>query len=150
MPSDEHRSSKRYPELEHFESRKEAQAVLHAWQKKLMKMPRFWLALIAYTAGTGLLVSLVLISLRPWFRLPQSMFGGIVGGITGGSGTVMLTWSWRRRCRRYLRAQLIERGIPICLKCGYDLRGQVDPRCPECGTPCDPRLITAANEERPD
>jgi len=22
-----------------------------------------------------------------------------------------------------------------CLECGYDLRGQTEPRCPECGTP---------------
>jgi hypothetical protein len=26
----------------------------------------------------------------------------------------------------------------MCVMCGYDLRGQVDPRCPECGTPFDP------------
>ncbi|MCC7292964.1 MAG: hypothetical protein IT449_12955 [Phycisphaerales bacterium] len=25
-----------------------------------------------------------------------------------------------------------------CRDCGYDLRGQVDPRCPECATPFDP------------
>jgi hypothetical protein len=35
--------------------------------------------------------------------------------------------------RRNLREQLIARGVPICLHCGYDLRGQIEPRCPECG-----------------
>ncbi|MHC4442141.1 MAG: hypothetical protein ACYTF1_01565 [Planctomycetota bacterium] len=33
-----------------------------------------------------------------------------------------------------LRRQLNEMGIPICVNCGYDLRGQKDNRCPECGT----------------
>ena len=35
----------------------------------------------------------------------------------------------RRRRRR-------RRGL--CLKCGYDLRGLPEPRCPECGTPTQP------------
>jgi len=37
--------------------------------------------------------------------------------------------------RRLLREQLTARGVPICIGCGYDLRGQVEPRCPECGRP---------------
>lgn len=28
-----------------------------------------------------------------------------------------------------------------CRKCRYDLRGLLEPRCPECGTPFDPRRI---------
>ncbi len=39
-----------------------------------------------------------------------------------------------RRHRQQIRK--IEQGI--CVVCGYDLRGQVEPRCPECGTPFDP------------
>lgn len=33
---------------------------------------------------------------------------------------------------------LIERRAFSYKKCGYDLRGQVEHRCPECGTPFDP------------
>lgn len=29
----------------------------------------------------------------------------------------------------------------VCKKCGYNLRGLRDPRCPECGTPFDPNLL---------
>ena len=25
-----------------------------------------------------------------------------------------------------------------CARCGYDLQGLTEPRCPECGTPFDP------------
>jgi hypothetical protein len=29
-----------------------------------------------------------------------------------------------------------------CSKCGYNLSGLRDPRCPECGTPFDPSMLT--------
>jgi hypothetical protein len=32
-------------------------------------------------------------------------------------------------------------GWPLCRQCGYDLRGQTEPRCPECGTPFDVDLL---------
>lgn len=42
----------------------------------------------------------------------------------------------RRGYPALLRRKLIEQGVPMCLKCGYNLRGQPwdSPRCPECGT----------------
>jgi hypothetical protein len=33
-------------------------------------------------------------------------------------------------------------GARTCATCGYDLRGQVEPRCPECGTGFDPTGLT--------
>jgi hypothetical protein len=57
---------------------------------------------------------------------------------------VILSWLFmlfRRRIQCALRQQLVDRGVPICFQCGYDLRGQVDPRCPECGSGFDARLI---------
>lgn len=137
---------KQYPELQHFASPEQVKEAMHAWKKRLLKMPRFWFGLLGYTLGVGVLVLAILISLRPWLSIPSSMFGGIVGGVTGGSGMVVLTWFWRHRCQRFLRQQLIASGIPICLKCGYDLRGQTEPRCPECGTPFDAELIDGANK----
>jgi hypothetical protein len=40
-----------------------------------------------------------------------------------------------RRVRSSLRKLLNSRGIPVCLGCGYDLRGLSEHRCPECGRP---------------
>ena len=36
--------------------------------------------------------------------------------------------------RRRIRVELASRGHAICITCGYDLRGQLECRCPECGT----------------
>ncbi len=38
-----------------------------------------------------------------------------------------------RSARRKLRAILRRRGIPICLKCGYEGGDITAPKCPECG-----------------
>lgn len=49
-------------------------------------------------------------------------------------------WTTRRGVRRFLRVQLVSKGISVCLECGYQLRGQVEPRCPECGTGFDMKI----------
>jgi len=38
------------------------------------------------------------------------------------------------RCRK-------RKKLGLCLKCGYNLRGLTRPRCPECNTPFDERLL---------
>jgi len=43
-----------------------------------------------------------------------------------------------RRIRRALRRELLKRGTPVCLYCGYDTRNLPENRCPECGTPFEP------------
>ena len=141
-----HEQSKRYPELERFASHEDAKKSLNAWQKELLRKPKFWLVLIGYTAGAGLLVAGILIALRQWVLFPRRVFIPLVVGITGGSGMVVVTWFWRHQCRRYLRQQLAANGIPICIKCGYDLQGQVEPRCSECGTPFHRELLASSSD----
>jgi hypothetical protein len=48
----------------------------------------------------------------------------------------LIRWFHRRRFPILLRQKLIEQGVPMCLKCGYNLRGQPSDstRCPECWT----------------
>jgi hypothetical protein len=45
--------------------------------------------------------------------------------------SALMTIKWLRR-RRRVREN-------CCTKCGYDLRGLPEPRCPECGTPFHPQ-----------
>ncbi len=49
-----------------------------------------------------------------------------------------LIGDWRRK---KLRKQML---LPVCDHCGYCLRGLSEPRCPECGTPFDPDIISSA------
>lgn len=74
--------------------------------------------------------------------VPQRFSGGIIGGLVGGLFVYGIGRIWRRPMQQCLRQELNKRGIPICMKCGYDLRGQVEPRCPECGTDFDSELLS--------
>ncbi len=53
----------------------------------------------------------------------------------------VVAWPYRTRIRRNFRQELVRDGFPICVPCGYDLRGLAEPRCPECGAPFDEQLL---------
>ncbi len=53
-----------------------------------------------------------------------------------GSGIAM--WFTREDIRRRLRTELVRKSIPVCIPCGYNLKGNVSGICPECGEPCAP------------
>ena len=88
MVDRQHNLSKRYPEVMRFDSRKEADKAVQACKKQLIKTPGFWFGLVGYTAGVGLAVFLIIMSCRGWIPISHSMLGGVVGGVTGASGTV--------------------------------------------------------------
>jgi hypothetical protein len=137
LAESKHPLTNRYPELEHFDSRAEARAAMTACRAMQIRTPWFWLALIGYTLGVGLVMALSLLFVRRYLPLSGAVYGGVVGGITGGTGVLFLQWFWRNRFRKLLRQRLIAAGVPICIQCGYDLRGQTEPRCPECGKAFD-------------
>jgi uncharacterized paraquat-inducible protein A len=141
MVEDQRIRSKQHPELEHFASRVDARKAVHEWKKRLIRMPRFWFGVLLYTCAVGGAVAAITFWLGRRVHIPPIMWAGLVGGITGVSGFVAINWFWRHHLQRHLRQQLVARGIPVCLKCGYDLRGQSVPRCPECGTPFNAELI---------
>lgn len=43
----------------------------------------------------------------------------------------------KRSLSRFLRRELLGRGVPICMGCGYHLIGLPGSDCPECGRPID-------------
>ncbi len=80
-----------------------------------------------------------------------SVLAFLIAGPPGGSFWIVLAWAGgtgallflglRFQRRSNLRRQLIEAGDPACAVCGYDLRGQVVARCPECGNDFSSRLV---------
>jgi hypothetical protein len=101
--------------------------------------PRTWKSLAQFLAAVvlflivpvsaGYLVSKVL--LPPSGRWNNWLFLAIV--LVGY--TVIVFFAIRRDIPKTLRRKLNGLGIPVCLRCGYDLRGGVADRttCPECG-----------------
>lgn len=58
----------------------------------------------------------------------------LVSTLTALALLTPLFFFWRF-FRSKVRAAVYSQGIDICTDCGYDLRGQIDNRCPECGAP---------------
>ena len=79
---------------------------------------------------------------EPTANLPLPIATLIAVGAPVGCFTLLYIWLLRTRVRKSLRRLLLEDGIPICLKCGYDIRGLSTPRCPECGEEFDPALLS--------
>jgi len=56
----------------------------------------------------------------------------------------MHNYAVHKPMKQAVREVLQRRGVPICIKCGYDLRGQSEARCPECGLAFDEALLERA------
>jgi hypothetical protein len=65
-----------------------------------------------------------------------------------GTGWIHSVVTHRIRVRRF-RVALHKRGVPICVECGYSLRGLrgAVATCPECGA--GHALMVSTNEQRP-
>lgn len=131
------RRSVRYPEMQHFASVFE----WHDAVKLARQDPRIrgrtkvvqtlnWIVVFAACLASMLHTDSLLTTLG---------LAALLGGTFLG---VEQHFIFRPHLQRSLREQLVQRGVPICVGCGYDLRGQIHPRCPECGMSCAPSLLT--------
>jgi len=85
--------------------------------------------------------------------LPQSVPRGVVFLFvvvaTVAAFAALVAWLLRKVTQREFRRYLCNHHIPVCLWCAYDLRGQTEARCPECGRPFDPTLLKDARPQAP-
>ena len=130
-----------WPELRYFKSREEMREAKKAFRHDGPYRRRTWITTILIAVGAGAFSSVVsrwLVSLGlSWVQ--ASLVNMVLCGIAGAAMFLLL---WRRPYTRFVRRYLQDRGVAVCLKCGYDLRGQIEPRCPECGQAFDARLLT--------
>ena len=82
----------------------------------------------AYSMFTALASAILVVALRlrPW------AWALLVAGLLYTLGQYLYWRSNRNRFRKCLCEVLSERFL-CCPECGYDLRGQTDGLCPECG-----------------
>lgn len=109
---------------------------LHAWELTEQRLHRqravaeqFATLVIVGVAFFGLPALIMAVSpvlVRRYVGLP-------VAGVSLLIALVAILWIQRRRHQIVLRQVLVDLGVLICPACGYNLRGQVAPRCPECG-----------------
>ena len=125
----------RYPELEYFERedlQRFAPEAVTAARHGAMRSWSFWLVLLSL--GVLYMTAAILAA-----RLFQKYIGPASWIVTllNSCAGVVVSWCvfrlFKHRTRRHLRERLVQLGVPICIPCGYDLRGSKE-RCPECGT----------------
>ena len=125
----------RYPELEYFERedlQHLASEALTGARHEATRSWSFWLislSLWVLAIAASVLAALLLQKHVGSPRWVGSLLSGSVWFAVTGSAW----WLFRSRTRRHLRERLVQLGVPICIPCGYDLRGSKE-RCPECGT----------------
>lgn len=128
-----------YPELKYLESDAERLACLSEIMRRLSQRKSHWLLLLGI-----LLIIAVVFGAVQFARASTRWVGAVVFNVMVIAGAIQ--YSWRKPARRMLREHLIAKGVRICLHCGYDLRGQTEPRCPECGRPFSETLLEKKNE----
>lgn len=120
-----------FPELEHLDARERA-AVLRRvrwWVYPVVFVVSAGAAVIAlYVCGVTCMMAL----LMEWspvasVAVVMSALAAFCATWLGQMGTI------RRAMRDEIQRLAREGSSPLCLACGYDLRGSPGPNCPECG-----------------
>lgn len=126
---------KLFPELLLFEPGKDRRRM----KRLMIRNSRTVTAYIFFAVFCVFMVQSILQSTLAQLGLPHWAVT-LSGSLSAGAVVYATIWVSRRKIRRYLREQLVKKGVSVCLECGYQLRGLVEPRCPECGTGFEMRL----------
>lgn len=141
------------PELNYFDSEEDRQRALQAIGSEAgnIRSGGFWLAilLLVSSAVAARFVAAWLLSYVHWHHEVEDLLRAL--------SMILVAFFVLRRLHRWgaagdLRRKLLAAGIPICLKCGYLLRGlPLEPsRCPECGTPFNEEAKALLHSPRPE
>lgn len=132
-----------FPELRQIEDPSERLAV---WQAAFHRMWWRWSLIIFVMVVGGLwaantATSIIAPSLRRISESAPLILSGVAGVAIGPIGMLVAWRLCKRQLQRSIRRQILQRGRAVCMRCGYDLQGLTEARCPECGMGFDPILL---------
>jgi len=137
------------PELELFENETARRRALAAIGRKAGN-PRsggFWSGLFLFVDAI-IIVSVGLAWLLRRWAVPPVIGMPLVLVFCGLAARYVLRHLHRDSMPAMLREELLLQRVPVCLACGYGLRGlpAATQRCPECGKPIAPRVRRVMEE----
>ena len=125
------------PELSYFDNEEQRQRALQEIGAEAgnIRNGGFWLAIVLLVAAAiaARFIAAWMLSYVQWHHELEDLLR-VLAMITVAVFVLRRLHRWGAASD--LRHKLLQCGIPVCLKCGYLLRGlPVEPgRCPECGT----------------
>lgn len=127
------------PEMQQFRSEADRQAALWEMGRDAGNPAswRYWAAVASCAVG-ALAVGALARFLLGYVIWPPWVERLIYFAAMGGGLFLIIRYLHRRGARQELRAKLRKSGVPVCLKCGYNLTGNTTGVCPECGEPSTP------------
>ena len=120
------------PELQYFPSDAELRTALSKLRgSDWTILHGFWVT------GTALTIPLIGLLVFPWLGLPRWVEWALCGAVAVLATVAYIRTIMRGTARHFLRLQLIESGVPICVLCGTWFGDTREDRCPTCGLPKD-------------
>lgn len=122
-----------FPELQHFPDYDTRRHELREASRTVLRQRHRQLALAGLVIGCAISIALLIAFVKFLMQWKGNWLGGVTGGLSGGIGFIGANLLYRRPIQVVLREKLNQLGMPICIGCGYDLRGNTSGACPECG-----------------
>jgi hypothetical protein len=122
-----------FPELRRVETRAARRELWRAAFHPVLKSPTYWLIALVAQVGVQSIFRFAGVRCGHWVGIGHVVMTYAATGAGAAVAAGLTVWLVRNRLTRNLRRELIERGLPTCLVCGYDLTGNVSGTCPECG-----------------
>ena len=138
------------PELELFPTKQQRRKAFRRVSRKMIGTRPFFMAAVS-AAGLSLALTLVLRAAGSQLGLPisQTTLNLILAFPVAIPCAFFGYWLLRRHYPKLLRQELLDCGVPVCVHCGYLLKGSPGPTCPECGKAFDERVRKIKNDSAP-